>query len=414
MNRIYFRFRHLGDFESFRGSAISGCIVRTAFRTTAACLLAGFAVACQARALRTVPADIFTAPAPSYDEHYCAWYGHHAGELLYFGQSAFWSAHRASGGRPSADLDRAGSVLIGRFDLAGEELLPPLDVTVPGDRSGVWDVFAHPNGRIYFTTYFESAGFVDPETGAARRFPEAGLGLNEIAQGPGENMLVSRYGSGSGDGSGDRDGSEENGAVVVLDPDGRVVDEFPLTSPAGFIAAPKTVAYDRLRDEIWVTTDLLPLSGASDGDIRHDAYRLDGRGVEIARVASPEVQFVAFAADGTGYRAEVDGDGLWLVIVPPGPKDSRDPSLRIPLDQSFSSEFDFVQDIQFSADQRAVITRWSGWVHVVDPTGSLRSLQLPAFEPRGLYYTAALRNQRLCATHCGDVSVVCDGLDPGR
>jgi len=406
MIRIRLFFQYLIGHAPFRGSAASRCTGGAWLRAAGVGLLAIICGACLARVPQPTPAEIFTAPAPSEDEDYCAWYGHHAGEVLYFGQSAFWSAHRTSGGRPTADLDRQGPVSIGRFDLAEETLLAPLDVTIAGDRSGVWDVFVHPNGRVYFTTYFDFAGFADPASAATRRFPEAGRGLNEIALGPDENLLISRYGPG--------DGSQGDGAVVVLDPDGRVVDEFPLTPPAGFMAAPKTVAYDHGRDEIWVTTDLLPRSDSAAAGIRHDAYLLDGQGAEIARIAVPEVQFVAFAGDGTGYRAEVEGENLWLAIVPPDHESSRDPSLRVPLDRAFSSEFDFVQDIQFTADDRAVVTRWSGSVHVVDATGTVRTLQLPAFEERGLYYTAALREGRLCATHCGDVSVVCADLDSGR
>jgi hypothetical protein len=366
--------------------------------------------ACLNGAAPRSPATIATAPPPSTDEHYCAWYGHADGDVLYFGQSGFWSAHRASGGRPTADFDRAGPALIGRFDLAREEFLPPLDVRASSgvagseDRSGVWDVFAHPNGRVYFTTYFASAGSVDPATGAVQRFPAAGRGLNEIAPGPDDSLLVSRYGAEGG----------RNGGVVVLDPDGHVLEEFELTPPPGFIAAAKSVAYDRLRREIWVTTDLLPVTDAEGGVIRHDTFVLDANGAEIARIESPEVQFVAFASDGTGYRAEIEGGKLWLRIVRPDGKTTAGNSLRIPLEHAFAADFDFVQDIQFSADGRAVITRWSGWVHILDVSGAIRSLRLPPFEPRGIYYSAGLHAGRVCATHCGDVTVVCQEFDPLR
>jgi hypothetical protein len=368
--------------------------------------LAVSTAACLSADLSPRPALVATAPAPSRDERYCAWYGDRSGELLYFGESGFWSALRRSGGRPTADLDRAGPAWIGRFDLAAERLLPPIDVTSSDDRSGVWDVVAHPNGRLYFTTFFGFAGSVDPDTGIVQRFPGAGRGLNEIALGPGENLLASRYGAG--------DGSQTGGGVVVMDPDGRIIAEFPLTPPAGFDAAAKTVAYDRLRDEIWVTTDLLPRAESDDPTIRHDAYRLDGRGAEIERIASPEVQFVAYAADATGYRAEREGEMLWLSIVPPGEQNPSDATLRIPLARDFPAEFDFVQDIQFATDGSAVVSRWSGWVHVVDANGAVRSLRLPPVDPRGLYYSATLRGERVCATHCGDVTVVCQDLDSGR
>jgi hypothetical protein len=94
-------------------------------------------------------------------EDYCAWYGDARDGVLYFGQAPFWAAHRASGGDPRADLAHPGPQLVGRFDLEHERLLTPLDVTAPGARSGVWDVHAHANGRIYFTTFYEEMGWID-------------------------------------------------------------------------------------------------------------------------------------------------------------------------------------------------------------------------------------------------------------
>ena len=72
-----------------------------------------------------------------------------------------------------------------------------------------------------------------------------------------------------------------------------------------------------------------------------------------------------------------------------------------------------VQDIRIAGDGRVLVTRWSGWVHVLDPAGGVRSVHLPPLEPSGLYYTAALRgpgSERVCATHCGEVTVVCADL----
>jgi hypothetical protein len=382
---------------TFCGAATRGCRSAGAIALAAAVL-----TSCIAADLEPIPPAIHTAGAPSPLEDYCAWFGDVRDGVLYFGQSAFWSAFRTSGGRATADLDHAGPALIGRFDLARERFLSPLDVTEVGDRSGVWDVLAHPNGRIYFTTYFASAGFADLATGEVRRFDEAGAGLNELAPGPDGNLLVSRYGF---LGEPDRSGS-----VVLLEPDGAVLAEYPLTPPAGSTVAPKTVAYDGLREEIWVTTDLLP-SDDAEARIGHDTYVLDGRGVQLRRIAKPEIQFIAFAGNGTGYRAEVEGHKLWLRILPPGPKPSPIGELRIPLEHAFASAFDFVQDIQITADGRAVVTRWSGWVHVVDATGAIHSLRLPPFEPRGVYYTATLHDHRICATHCRDVSIVCRDLD---
>ena len=46
------------------------------------------------------------------------------------------------------------------------------------------------------------------------------------------------------------------------------------------------------------------------------------------------------------------------------------------------------------------------------PPGADRSLRLPPFERRGVYYTAGLHDRRVCATHCRDVSVVCRDIEP--
>jgi hypothetical protein len=386
---------------------VIGTFCGTAARSCRASAAIGLATAlltsCIAGSPELIPPAIHTADDPSPDEDYCAWFGDVRSGVLYFGQSAFWPTFRSSGGRPTADLRHAGPALIGRFDLASEQLLAPLDVTAADDRSGVWDVLAHPNGRVYFTTYFASAGYVDLSTGEVRRFDEAGAGLNEVVLGPGGNILVTRYGV-----LGERDRS---GTVVLLDLDGAVLAEYPLAPRAGFTAAPKTVAYDRSQEEIWVTADLLPIDDAPTARIEQETYVLDGQGVQVRRIESPEIQFIAFAENDTGYRAEVEGNKLWLRILPPDPKRSPIGELRIPLEHAFASDFDFVQDIQITADGRAVLTRWSGWVHVVDATGSIRSLRLPPFEPRGIYYTAALHDHRICATHCRDVSVVCRDVD---
>ena len=356
---------------------------------------------------KTVPGDrgpaweahVETARSPSSDERYCSWFGDARGGVLYFGEAAFWSAYHRFQGDPRADLKQTGPQRIGRFDLAEQRLLAPLEVAAGGARSGVWDLLAHPNGRIYFTSYFEGGGYVDPESGAVVLPGDMGPGLNEIALGPGQTLLISRYGRPHAD-------ADADGAVLVYDADGKLLRELPLEPPPGFRVAPKSVAYDRLRDEIWVTTDLLPADG---GRVeRHDTYRLDASGQQKARIEQPEIQFVAFAPDGTGYWAEREGNRLWVRIIPPDATNtSVDSGLRVTLTEDFAGDFDFVQDIKISEDGRAVLTRWSGWVHVAEPTGIVRSLQLPRLDSEGLYYTGVLSNGQVCATHCADVTVVC-------
>jgi hypothetical protein len=328
-------------------------------------------------------------------ERLCAWYGDARDGVLYFGESAFWSAERAHGD-PLADRLAPGPRRIGRFDLAALGLAVPLDAGPGQQATGVWDVLAHANGRVYFTTWFDSMGWVDARTGAVHRLDGLGARLNEIAPGPGESLLVSRYGS---------DGDEPGpGSILVASLDGERLAELPLAEPAGYRVAPKTVAFDPSRNEIWATTDLFPLDG---GPIRHDAYVLDPSGREKRRIESPEVQFVAFGADGTGLIAEVDGARLELRIRTPGAPD------RVLLaDEAFPTGLDFVQDIHFAPDGRAVVTRWSGILHLFEPPGSLARLALPKLDPPGLYYSGVLAGDRVCATHCGDVTVVCAPAEP--
>jgi len=345
---------------------------------------------------------IATAPAPSAEERYCAWYGSPGDDgVLYFGQAAFWSAMAAAGGDPEADLRRAGPQLVGRFDLTAERLLPPLPVGDASSRSGVWDVLAAPDGRIWFTTFFEAAGSVEPGTGRVRRLALGG-GLNELAPGPDETVLATRYGSGTREGG--------DGEVIAIAPEGDVARRWPLDAAPGFLVAPKTPAWDPHRHVLWLTTDLLPVAEGADGageanaEDRHDAYRIEADGTVRVLAEPPELQFVAAGPDGTLYQALAQGSSLQLRVVPPpgGP-----PPRSLALDDAFDADVDFVQDIQPAGDGRVAVTRWSGRVDVLHSDGSVRGVRLPRPDPAGLYYTAVLHGDRLCATYCADVSVVC-------
>jgi len=390
-------------FEGVRAAGRRAARSRSAL--LAACLVALSAQGCArlepgARPESTPGLLVATAEAPSEAERYCAWYGMPHGEILYFGQSAFWSAQRAHAGDPFADLLHAGPQHIGRFDLRTEKFLPPLEVGRADSRSGVWDVLASADGWLYFTTFFESAGRVDPASGFVERLPELGPGLNELARGPDGRVLASRYGSG--------EDAEGDGSVVSIDPVGGIDAEWTLGAPQGFRTAPKSVAWDRARGEIWVTTDLLPRNPGADA--RHDAYVLGRSGEVKRRIADPEIQFVTTHSDGTLLRAEVDGSALRLRVVPP-PGASK-AARAILLDANFPAAFDFVQDIQPADRGRVVITRWSGRVHIVDDDGHVASVDLPKLDPNGLYYTAVLSGDRICATYCADVSVVCVDASP--
>ena len=54
---------------------------------------------------------------------------------------------------------------------------------------------------------------------------------------------------------------------------------------------------------------------------------------------------------------------------------------------------------------RGALTR-----HLVGRSGDVRTLELPR-GPGDLYYTAVLREGRVCATRCGDLAVVCRDAD---
>jgi hypothetical protein len=335
---------------------------------------------------------VHVAPAPDHgSERSCAWFGDERDGVLYFGVSAFWSALRAAGGDPTADLREPGPRWIGRFDLAAERLLPPLELAGGSAATGVWDVLAHPNGRIYFTTYFDLAGSVDPASGEVRVFRAAGLGLNELALGPDGEVLATRYGF----------GADSHGSVVVLAEDGAPLAEHRLRDPPGFRTAAKSLAFDPLRREIWVNTDLFP---TADGAVAHDARVLGADGRERRAVTDPELQFFEFNAGGAGFFAESSAGRLRLRERPP-----RGPLRFHPLDDAFPATLDFAQEVRAEADGSVVVTRWSGRVHVLEPGGRIRDVVLPA-EEGALYYTAVRTGSRICATRCGRVEVVCADL----
>jgi hypothetical protein len=243
---------------------------------------------------------------------------------------------------------------------------------------------------------------VDPASGAVERLDTVGPGLNELALGPDSSVLASRYGRDLGG----------DGSVVVLGPDGAFLAEHVLEPGAdGEIAAAKSVAFDPLRREIWVNTDLLPADGGAPG---HDARVLDLAGRELQRVAEPEIQFMAFAPDGAAWIAAAHGRRLILYVRPAGSAADPFTGRVVDLDLAFPREVDFVQDIKPTAGPRgepmAVVTRWSGRVHVVDLAGRVRSLALPAVAEGGLYYTAVLHEGRVCASYCHDTTVVCQRM----
>lgn len=324
----------------------------------------------------------------------CSWFGDARGDTLYFGESAFWHALREAGGNARGDLDSQAPQQVGRFDLAREVLLAPLATGNLASHSGTWDVLAHPNGRVYFTSFYDPSGWVDPATGAARRFDAAGTGLNEIVLGPDAGLIVTRYGAADGG----------DGSVVVLDPDGKVVAEHPLAPVPGAVVAAKSVAWDAVRGEVWVNTDVLPRDGAP---TRFDARVIDfASGQELGRVESPELHFPRFAADGRSFFAWLEARRLVLRVTPAGERPGPGTGREILLDDAFGAGIDFVQDVRDQPDGRVVVTRWSGAVHVVEPDGRVRRVALP-HTAGGFYYTAVATGERVCATYCAGVTVTC-------
>lgn len=341
--------------------------------------------------------EVYRVPDPSEAERYCAWFGAEADGTLYFGQAAFWSTYRAAGHDPRADLAKPGPRRIGRFDLATRHLLPDLEIGGEDARSGIWDVLAW-RGRVYFTTYFEEAGSVELATGRVARAPH-GKYWNELSPGPPGSMLVSRY----------ADAAAGGGAVLLVSESLDVLEEHPLAAPPGQAFAAKSPAWDPVRDELWVTTDRLPLP--VDGSFARPTLVLDRRGREVARfgtrAAPQEMQFVRFDAQGRGFLAVVAAGRLEIVLLEPE-SDRRKlaEAKRVLLDGDFAAGLDFAQDIQVDRNGTATVTRWSGWVHQVASTGEVRSWQLP-HDPGDLYYTAVPSAGGVCATRCGDVEVVC-------
>ena len=165
-----------------------------------------------------------------------------------------------------------------------------------------------------------------------------------------------------------------------------------------------------MRDEIWVTTDRLPLPDA-DGPFARPTLVVDRHGAEVQRVGTRErpveIQFVRFDASGRGSLAVSEAGSLYLVVL--GPDDDRrdwTSARRVLLDDAFPASLDFAQDIQPGPAGSVIVTRWSGRVHEVSAQGDVRTWALPR-KDGALYYTAVRHRDGVCATRCGDVEVVC-------
>jgi hypothetical protein len=339
--------------------------------------------------------------APEFNEgveRYSAWYGDSDGRILYFGLSPFWTLWWETDGDPRADLQEPGDHLIGRFDLARQRFLPPLRVrrAGPNSRSSVWDVLVHSNGRIYYTTYFEEMGWVSADGTEVRHFAGIGVGFNELIEGPGGLLYVTRY----SDDPFDVDG-QQFGSVAVLTPEGEPVREFRFPAEAGVFTAPKSLAVDPLTGEIWLNADVFHPQGV----VSYATLRLAPDGTLLERNEAPaELQAVWFDSTGTGWFAEDREGELWLVAR----REGRDQgSFHLGPRRSL----DFVQDLKPFGERGVVATLWSARAFLAQLTEGKPRLAEIHFDrpeecipPRGrsLLYTATVHGQRVYATlYCG-------------
>jgi hypothetical protein len=340
----------------------------------------------------------FRAPEIRYgDERYSAWFADERGGVLYFGLSPFWTELWATGD-PAADLRTPGAQLIGRFDLASESFLPPLVARAegPDSRSSVWDVLAHPNGWIYFTTFYEEMGRVRPDTGEVERFPALGRGLNELALGPEGQVYATRYGSGLDDPH-----AKQDGALLAVSENGRKLGELRLHARDGAVTAAKSVAVDPRSGRIFVNADLIH----GDGNVEFARFVIDpDLSILDTEVGGPELLFIAFASDGRAVSVWDDGGRLRLALGD-GEREraSIDLGPRVP--------GDFAQDIHFAADGSAAVAFWSGRVDLVRArAGGFEHASLTLEKPpdcvppagRSLVYSAFAGPRAVHATlYCG-------------
>jgi hypothetical protein len=329
-------------------------------------------------------------------ERYSAWFGDERDGVIYFGLSPFWTELRAHGGDPKADLLEPSAHAIGRFDMTREAFLPPLIARRPGpdSRSSVWDVLAHPNGWVYYTTYFEEMGRVRPGAGDVELFESLGVGLNEIALGPEQNLYVTRYGADRGDGS-----------VVVISPEGRLLREVRLHARKGATTAPKSIAVDPASGEVWVNADVI----APDGKVGFAAFQLAPDLSVKQRFDPPyELQFMAFDPGGRGFFVEERDGRLRLRVVRAGTE-------LLAVDLGPRNPSDFAQDIHFAPDGTAAIAFWSGRVEVVrQKEGNYEHARLELERPKecvtendpSLFYSAFVSDGSVYATLYCDAAIV--------
>ncbi len=365
----------------------------------------------RAGALCLVVIGCATAPAPSLGpavfrapesaeapERYSAWFADERDGVVYFGLSDFWTSFWATGD-PMAELREPGAHRIGRFDLASESFLKPLVAREAGPdvRASVWDVLAHPNGWVYYTTFYEEMGRVNPATGAVERFSSLGRGLNELALAADGRIFATRYGSGVEDPR-----ARSDGALVVLSQEGERLREIRLHARDGAVTAAKSVACDPSTGHVFVNADVI----LDDGGVEYARFELDAElSLVHGAVGDPELVFVAFAPDGRGVLIEDEAGQVRLSILESGRE-------RATVDLGPRLPHDFAQDVHFAPDGTAAVAFWSGRIELVrEHEGRFEHARLDLDKPaaceppagRSLVYSAFVRSSSVYATlYCGE------------
>jgi hypothetical protein len=324
---------------------------------------------------------IATADSPSRNETYCALRARPDGDQLYFAIAA---------GRDSKiDLQRAGPTLLGRFDLARERMLAPIDVGRVGDRAGTRDLLVRDGGDVFFTTDAERPGLVSVDSGRVRRFGGLPGEYSAIVRGPDHDSLLAGF---------DREAEEL--AVLRLGAEGRLLAEYRIDVTGLGVAGIRSLVYEPLRGETWILAEL------ADAPQMRLLIALDTHGRVLWRV-SAEIDHLRSTAGGLRW-IEVRGRRLALAslesdasVTPP------EASERTLLDSRFAAGLDSVEDLWISSNGESVVTRRSGWVHIVSPSGGVARARMPHVEAPGGYVSTVKWGGRLCATYCGGITVAC-------
>jgi hypothetical protein len=278
-------------------------------------------------------------------ESYESWFGDSNGRVLYFGESYWWRGYLETNDA-LGNCKEKGNLLIGRFDTSAERFLPPLKIGKGKDE--IWDILVHSNGKIYWTSFTEGIGYVSSDGRKVIKFKKAGVGFNELWEGPRGNIWVTRYACE------DRKGRKD-GSVVMLDQKGEILKEFQVHEE-GFITSPKSLAVNPLNGEIIVNSDQFPINGSE--DYKHHSFILSPSREVLKIIRDYEIMFMSYDNLGRGWFVEKVNETLRVKISFPNGK------AKIIYLDSFSP-FDFIQDIKHGGNL-TVATAWSGRVYLFE------------------------------------------------